>query len=147
MRMAAQEVLRPVVAPKFGESVIIQAEFVAKPNDYYSQNIVPEPYILSVISVDGMKLKAPVLIEYMLEVGKKDHSQLERLGATFTFEAYETVHQTGRPGPWMEEMEQGRGFVLENLLHIRPVKRRANQPPETTSPVVTPAAAQPARQP
>ena len=132
IRLTAQDVLRPAVAPKFGEPVTVQAKFVAKPNNYYSQNIIPEPYMLSVIAVDGAKLKAPVLIEYKLEVGNRDRSKWERLGVVFTFEAYETIYQTGQPGPWMEEWEQGRGFYMENLLHIRPVKRRANQALEPT---------------
>ena len=48
VRAGAQEMVRPIVAPKFGQPVVITGEFVDKPNDYYSQNMVPEPYSLRV---------------------------------------------------------------------------------------------------
>jgi hypothetical protein len=129
--IAAQEVLRPKVAAQFGKPIVVQAVFVAKFNDYYSQNMVSEPYTLSVTSVNGKTLKTPVLIEYLIEpelgeirVGKKERPQWERLGASLTFEAYEDVYASGRPVSWWEEDEQGRGFVMVNRLHVRLPKKK-----------------------
>lgn len=122
--VGAQEVLRPVVAPKFGMQITIQAEFVEKSNTYYSQNIVSAPFALKVISVDGMILKEPVQIEYRLKADKKIRSKIERLGTIVTFEAYESIYQPPFADPWMEKGEQGMGFTLIHILNIRiPAKK------------------------
>src|SRR4051794_28504851 len=52
-----QEMVRPRVAKEFGKPIVVKAEFVAKPNTYYHQNIVKEPFILKVIAVDGQRLE------------------------------------------------------------------------------------------
>ena len=52
----AQKVIRQVVSSKFGKTVIVRSEFVAKSNAYYELNIVSEPYSLRVLSVAGHEL-------------------------------------------------------------------------------------------
>src|SRR5690242_16600582 len=73
-----QEAIRPLVAKEFGKPVVVNAEFVAKSNTYYEQNIVVEPFTLKVISVDGRRLKREVLIEYKFEAGMDEVKKLER---------------------------------------------------------------------
>ena len=127
-----QECVRPVVATEFGKPVVVTAEFVAKSNTYYAQNLVPEAFTLKVIAVDGRRLKEAVLIEYKLEAGKKEAKKLERAGIVQEFEAYETLYQPAFAEPWLEEGEQGMSFCLHHLLHIRPGKPEANKRPEGT---------------
>lgn len=119
-----QEVLRPIVAPEFGKPVIVAAEFVAKPNTYYDQNLVSEPFMLNVVSVDGRRLKEAVLIEYRLETGKKERKGMERTGVLMEFEAYETVYQSAFANPWLKTGEQGMAFTLFHVLHIRPMTKK-----------------------
>ena len=121
-----QECVRPVVATEFGKPVMVTAEFVAKANTYYAQNLVPEAYTLKVIAVNGQRLKEAVLIEYKLEAGKKEKKELERAGVTLEFEAYETLYQPISATPWLGEGEQGEAFTLAHVLHIRPGKPEAN---------------------
>jgi len=128
-----QECVRPVVAAEFGKPVVVTAEFVAKSNTYYVQNLVPEAYTLKVIAVDGRRLKEAVLIEYKLDAGKTEAKKLERVGIVQKFEAYETLYQPDFAKPWLEEGEQGMGFALHHLLHIRPGKSEANKRPDGTS--------------
>jgi hypothetical protein len=128
-----QECVRPVVATEFGKPVMVTAEFVAKSNTYYAQNLVPEAYTLKVIAVDGRRLKEAVFIEYKLEAGKKEAKKLERVGIVQEFEAYETLYQPGFAEPWLEEGEQGMSFALHHLLRIRPEKPEANKRPDGTS--------------
>ncbi len=116
---SAQEVLRPIVSSEFGKPVTVQAEFVAKPNSYYSQNIVDKPYLLRVVAVDGKNLKDPVLIEYKLEAEGKKRAKLERPGAVTSFEAYESLYQPAFAMPWLAEGQQGMSFSLSHVLHIR----------------------------
>jgi hypothetical protein len=132
--------VRPIVALKFGQPVVITGEFVDKPNDYYSQNMVPEPYSLRVLSTDGKTLAVPVVIEYKLEAAKGLRSKIEHPGAVQTFEAYESLYQPLTSKPWGEEWEQGSGFALHHVLHIRPKRGGANKSPEPTPGSVTPAA-------
>ena len=104
--------------------VIVTAEFVAKPKTYYNQNIVKEPFSLKVLSVDGRVLKEAVIIRYFLEADKKEERKLERIGLVQEFEAYETLRQPISATPWLGEREQGTGFYLEHLLHIRAMNKK-----------------------
>ena len=122
----AQEVLHPTVAFEFGKQLTVQAEFVAKPNDYYSQNLVPEPYMLKVVAANGTNLKESVLIEYKLQTDERKRATIERPGVVVTFEAYESVYQPSLATPWLAPAEQGMGFVLIHVLHIRP-KEKGNK--------------------
>jgi len=63
-----QECVRPRVASEFGKPVIVTCEFVTKPNTYYAQNWIKEPFTLKVITVNGQTLREAVLIEYNLKV-------------------------------------------------------------------------------
>jgi hypothetical protein len=120
-----QECVRPIVATEFGRPVIVTAEFVPKSNTYYAQNLVREPFFLKVISVDGRMLKEAVIIEYILEA-EKEAKKLERAGSVQEFEAYETLYQPDFANPWLGDAEQGMGFALHPLLHIRPGKGQTN---------------------
>jgi hypothetical protein len=115
----AQEAVLPSVAPEFGKQVTVQAEFVAKSNTYYAQNLVSEPYVLRVVSVDGRHLPEPVLIEYRLLAEKKKRPKIERSGIVQTFEAYESLYQPAFASPWLAEGEQGMAFALIHVLNVR----------------------------
>src|SRR5688572_24753440 len=88
----AQAVIRPVVAHEFGKEITVKAEFVPKSNDYYSQNMVREPYALKVIAVNGRTLKEPVHIQYTFKVDEKSRAKVEQLGVPVLLEAYETLY-------------------------------------------------------
>ena len=119
----AQAVVRPIIATEFGKQIVVRAEFVSKPNDYYSQNMVPEPYMLKVVAVNGQTLKEPVIIEYKLHAEKGGAAKVEHLGAVVIFEAYESVYQPSTATPWLGAGEQGTSFALIHVLHVRPQRR------------------------
>jgi hypothetical protein len=121
----AQAVIRPAIAAEFGTQITVKAEFVAKSNDYYSQNMVREPYTLKVVAVNGRTLRKPVLIEYKLQVEDKDRTKIEQLGTSLLLEAYETVYQPPTATPWLRNGEQGSSFHLTHLLHIRPPQKNS----------------------
>ncbi|MCI5135911.1 MAG: hypothetical protein D3920_12755 [Candidatus Electrothrix sp. AW2] len=121
---SGQECIRPFVADAFGKPVVVTAEFVAKSKSYYDQNIVREPFSLKVFSVNGRVLKEAVIIRYFLEADKKKERKLERAGLVQEFEAYETIRQPISATPWLRKWEQGTGFYLEHLLHIRAVNEK-----------------------
>jgi hypothetical protein len=114
-----QESIRPIVAAEFGKQITVQAEFAAKPNDYYSQNFVAAPYLLKVVAVEGRKLKEPIFIEYDLQVEKNRRTQIERPGVSVALEAYESLYQPSIATPWLATGEQGMAFALIHLLHVR----------------------------
>jgi len=120
----AQEVIRPSVATEFGKPVVVRAEFVAKSNTYYDQNIVSEPYTLKVLAVDGRELKQAVLIEYRLHEEKKMRAKIERPGSIQTFEGYESLYQPAMATPWLPEGMQGEDFTLVPILHVRLPKKK-----------------------
>ena len=120
----AQEAVRPSVASEFGKQITVQAEFVAKSNTYYAQNLVSEPYVLRVVSVDGRQLQQSVLIEYRLVTEKKERSKIERAGIVQTFEAYESLYQPAFSTPWLADGEQGMSFALVHLLYVRPPQKK-----------------------
>jgi hypothetical protein len=120
----AQAVIRPFVAPEFGKQITVKAEFVPKSNDYYSQNMVREPYTLKVVAVNGRTLKEPVLIEYMLKADEKSRAKIEQPGIPVVLEAYETLYQPQMATPWLGELEQGTDFALIHLLYVRPPQKK-----------------------
>jgi hypothetical protein len=117
---SAQEVIKPRIAPAFGEPVVVRAEFVDKSNDYYSQNMISAPFALKVLAVNDVALPEPIVIEYNLAVDKKERSMIEKKGTTLLLEAYETLYQPSTATPWLADGMQGSRFVLEHLLHVRP---------------------------
>ena len=116
----AQEGLSPLIAFAFGKQITVQAEFVPKSNDYYSQNFISEHYSLKVTAVNGKNLKEPVVIEYRLQIEAKKRARIERPGAVVTLEAYESLYQPSFATPWLGDSEQGMGFALIHVLFIRP---------------------------
>ena len=120
-----QESVRPCVAVEFGKPILVTCKFVAKPNTYYDQNWVSEPYTLKVISVNGQALKEAVLIEYKLVGDRKTIKGVEKAGTVREFEAYETLYQPHSSTPWLAEGEQGMSFYLNHLLHIRLVNGKS----------------------
>lgn len=115
----AQESIRPIVAAEFGKPVTIRAEFVPKPSDYYSQNLVKERFALKVLTVGDRALPEPVVIEYKVEA-KGRRPAFERTGVVTTLEAYETLYQPPKvASPWLPKGEQGMGFALIHVLHVR----------------------------
>jgi len=129
---SAQEVIRPVVAKSFGAPCVVKAEFVAKDNSYYDQNMVSEPYTLKVTTVDGRPLKTAVLIAYRLEAKPSDAKKIRRTGVVLELEAYETLVQPINATPWLADPEtrlvkQGTAFSLEHVLHIRPLKKNPGE--------------------
>jgi hypothetical protein len=120
----AQAVIRPVIAPEFGKQITVKAEFVAKSNDYHSQNMVREPYTLKVVAVNGRTLKEPVLIEYKLQLDGKARAKIEQLSTPMLLEAYETLYQPPGATPWLGELEQGSTFGLVHLLCVRPPQKK-----------------------
>ena len=145
-RTGAQEAVRPILARKFGQPILIQGEFIDKSNDYYSQNCISEPYALMVYSVDGKKLAAPVYIEYRLEIPKRQRFKVEKRGVMETFEAYESIYQPPTAKPWSEGLEQGSAFYLAHVLYIRPTRNGAKAPLQTPA-SDTPAAGAPVAPP
>ena len=53
---AEKEAIVPEIGSRFGEVVRVEAEFIEKPNTYHHQNIVKEPFLISVIAVNGQAL-------------------------------------------------------------------------------------------
>lgn len=115
----AQESVRPIVAAEFGKPVTIRAEFVAKANDYYSQNMVKERFALKVLAVEGRTLTEPIVMEYRLE-SKGRRPAFERTGQVATLEAYESLYQPAKlASPWLPKGEQGMPFALIHVLYVR----------------------------
>jgi hypothetical protein len=124
----AQEIIRPLVAPAFGKPAVVEAEFVMKPDTYYAQNIIKEPYQLKAYAVNSKLLKSPVLIEYTVWRGQAEG--FVKTGNRFTLEAYETLYQPSFSTPWLQEGEQGMAFSLMHRLVIRlPVAKQAREEP------------------
>lgn len=119
----AQKTVRPCVASEFGKPVTVEVEFVAKPNTYYAQNVIAEPYALRVIAVNGRELGKPLLIEYRLLADETTKAQIEKPKNVRTFEAYESVYQPPMATPWLAEGEQGQAFALVHVLFLRLPRR------------------------
>lgn len=112
----AKESISPMVGEKFGAVMTLEVEFVDKPNTYWAQNVVKEPWLAKVISVNNVKLGEPVVIEYRSETEGfvKDKRYVLR--------GYEDIWRNGFPTGWSEEPEQFTYQIHHRLIldKVRP---------------------------
>jgi hypothetical protein len=110
------QIIKPIVADRFGQVIAVEASFIDKPNDYHSQNIVKEPYLISIIKVNGKTLPAPIIMEY---ISVSDLSMAKK-GQKYKFEAYETVYTWGEPFEW-DQINQSNYQIIHRMV-IRETK-------------------------
>jgi hypothetical protein len=97
------EAIKPMVGSSFGKVMVVEVQFVEKENTYYQQNIVDEPWLAKVISINGTKLKEPVVIEYLIRDDKEKKYANKQI---YEFLAYEDIESIGTPHKWTEEAQQ-----------------------------------------
>jgi hypothetical protein len=98
----------------------IEAEFVAKSNTYHDQNLVKEPYLIYVTSVNGQSLEKPIVMEYQRDPA----TAAFRSGRRYHLKAYETIHAIGVPRGWSEYPEQ----IDYQVVHRLVVKETEGRP-------------------
>ena len=111
------QVIRPLVGPSFGQVCVVEVEFVEKENSYIEQNIIKEPWLAKVITVNGQKLESPVVIEYRLEAG----STVTK-GKKYEFKAYEDIYKLGSPRGW-DEMVAQIDYHIRHRIFLKPIAR------------------------
>lgn len=114
--LGKDRVIKPRVGPSFGEVFVATVEFVAKENSYIEQNIVKEPWLAKVISVNGVKLETPIVIEYALDAGTVTK------GRNYEFKAYEDIYRLGSPRNWDDEIAQIDYHIRHRLL-LKPIEK------------------------
>lgn len=75
----AGEIIKPFLGETFGQVLRLEIEFVEKPNCYYEQNIIEEPFMAKVLSVNGKKLKPPISIQYKTAVKNLKKGKIYKL--------------------------------------------------------------------
>ncbi|MEN9359738.1 MAG: hypothetical protein RL095_1273 [Verrucomicrobiota bacterium] len=105
----------PLLGVPFGSSVIISGEFIDKPKDYYSQNMIRETCFFRVQTVNGFQLNEPVDIAYHLR--EKPGVIEPKPGLSGSFEAYESLVEVG--DPWLAKGEQGWAFHFRHVVKLR----------------------------
>jgi hypothetical protein len=108
------EVIKPLVGSSFGEVFVAKVEFVEKGASYIEQNLIKQPWLAKVISVNGQTLDKPVVIEYSLEAGTVTK------GKVYEFKAYEDIYQLGTPRGWEERIAQI-DYHIRHRLNLRPI--------------------------
>ncbi len=119
---AEPEAIVPQFGVRFGEIVRIEAEFVSKPKTYHDQNIVKEPFLISVIAVNGHSLKKPIVMEYR---ATKEMSGLKE-GKRYLLDAYEDIYTFGDPSGWEKEISQFNYRVIHQLI-VKPATQTNGQ--------------------
>ena len=116
--MADNKVIKPKVAQSFGEVVTVEVEFIEKENSFIEQNLIKEPWLAKVISVNGAILKDPVVIEYVLVEGIE-----VKKGQTRKFMAYEDIYKLGAPRGWNEEVAKIDYHICHRLF-LKPPRNK-----------------------
>jgi len=114
-----KETVVPLIGSRFGEIVRIEAEFIPKANTYHDQNIVKEPFLISVLVVNGQSLKKPIVMEYRSS-GKVPEFKNDK---RYQLEAYETIYVEGAVRGWDDEIAQV-DYQICHVIVIRPTKPR-----------------------
>lgn len=118
------QVLKPLVGPSFGEVFVARVEFVEKENTYIEQNIIKEPWLAKVISVNGLKLEEPIVIEYSLAAGTVTK------GNIYELKAYEDIYKLGTPRGWDEKIAQI-DYHIRHRLIVKPMDNRKQKMPQS----------------
>lgn len=108
--------IEPQVCKEFGKVTHIEGEFIEKNNDYHSQNIAREAYSLKVLSVDGIKLDKPIIIEYV-----RDFEAEVNPGKIYKLLCFETSYTIGDPTGWYDYSSQV-NYRVVNFLVIKPME-------------------------
>jgi hypothetical protein len=114
---AQGQVVKPRVGSSFGEVLTVEVEFVEKRRTYIEQNIVKEPWLAKVVSVNGVELETPVIIEYILIEGTVNK------GIKYSFLAFEDIYRLGSPRGWSEEVSQI-DYHLRQRLFLKPLNQK-----------------------
>lgn len=114
-----------LIAPEFGRILTITGEFIGKTDidgkPLFINHDLVKPYThadffnITVLSVDGVKLKDPVQMGYTL-----DHAAFHpEVGKVYDLYAYETIERIGKPWGW-ERKPSWYGYQIVNKLVIKP---------------------------
>lgn len=120
---ADKEAITPYVGERFGDVVTIEAEFIEKPNTYHHQNMVQEPFLVSVLKVNGTTLEEPITMEYVTGHQRAGF----KLGTVYQLKAYETIYDIGIPGEWSDEVVSQIDYRLIHRLIIKRAEEEANR--------------------
>ena len=104
-----------MLSDKFGDVFDVTIEFVEKPNDYYSQNIVKSKWFAKVKAVNGKPLKEPIVMEY-----RGDDKSFQK-GSTMTLRAYEDIESSGINREWDGVVRQF-NYGISQFLRVRKPK-------------------------
>jgi len=115
---AEKGTVTPKIAPRFGEVITIEAEFVEKPNSYHAQNFVKEPFLISVVAVNGQSLSKPIVMEY----SASSKEPVFKKGVRYTLEAYETIYTLGDPKGWNKLASQVDYHIVHRIVIRSPNK-------------------------
>jgi hypothetical protein len=110
-----EHVIEPEIGLPFGEVCVVKVEFVEKQNTYIHQNIIKEPWLAKVISVNVVILEKPVTMEYSLGDDKVTK------GKTFEFTVYESFYRLGYPHGWDKKVGQF-NYHTRQVLHLKPIE-------------------------
>ncbi len=110
------QAIKPLVGSSFGEVFVITVEFVEKGKSYYQQNIVKEPWLSKVISINGVELKEPIVIEYLLVEDTATKGKNYAKGKKYEFMAYEDIETMGTPQNWEDENSQIPYIICQRLI-------------------------------
>ena len=115
---AEKGTVTPKIASRFGEVITIEAEFVEKPNSYHAQNFVKEPFLISVVAVNGQSLSKPIVMEY----SASSKEPVFKKGVRYTLEAYETIYPLGDPKGWNKLASQVDYRIVHRIVIRSPNK-------------------------
>jgi hypothetical protein len=98
---AEEKVIKPLIGSEFGVVVEVNAKFIEKRNTYHDQMRIKEPFLISIISVNGKELPDPIVMEYRYI---EDETPVDfEQNKTYEFIAYETIYTRGTPKGWSNE--------------------------------------------
>ncbi len=90
----------PILGVKFGDIAVIEFTAVSKANDYYSQNIVHANFMLSITSINGVRID-PSIRAVPLVYGDEKYE----IGKNYKVRAYEKIESVAAPRRWNKGVE------------------------------------------
>ncbi len=107
----SKQKIEPLLGSRFGELLTVEGRFIEKPNTYFAQNVIKQPYLFMITAVNGKPLSKPIAIEYQLSKKQKIIA-----GKVYRFKAYETIYPFGSPRGWSKLMHQFNYEIHHRLI-------------------------------
>lgn len=113
-----KDTIKPILGQSFGEILSVDVEFIEKGNTYFEQNVVESPFLAKIAAVNGVNLKEPIIIEYVVDKHLFEEAPCFKTGVKYSLKCYEDIYSMGNPIDWSTTPNQF-NYEIHHRIFLR----------------------------